>query len=146
MIRGLIYMILNRYPSLISKLREDYSNKKKKLFEGPDLSSFLDKVLTEMHQDPILKDAIFIIDALDEFNTGRSNLAKVIVKLSSRYCAEWIVSSRDWPEIKAEFRGIQELAPITLEDKKTRSKLRWLFSYPFEQRLTIWPRSGTKKT
>ncbi|KAH7254734.1 hypothetical protein B0J15DRAFT_559062 [Fusarium solani] len=121
--RGLIYMILDHYPSLMSKLRVEYDKKKKKLFEGPNTSLLLDKVLTEMLQDPILKDAIFIIDALDECKTGRSNLVKLIVKLSSSCRAKWIVSSRDWPEIKEEFRGIQGLVPITLEDEENKKKV-----------------------
>ncbi|KAJ4248634.1 hypothetical protein NW757_008283 [Fusarium falciforme] len=121
--RGLIYMILDHYPSLMSKLRVEYDKKKKKLFEGPNTSLLLDKVLTEMLQDPILKDAIFIIDALDECKTGRSNLVKLIVKLSSSCRAKWIVSSRDWPEIKEEFRGIRGLVPITLEDEENKKKV-----------------------
>ncbi|UPK95561.1 hypothetical protein LCI18_006496 [Fusarium solani-melongenae] len=121
--RGLIYMILDHYPSLMSKLRVEYDKKKKKLFEGPNTSLLLDKVLTEMLQDPILKDAIFIIDALDECKMGRSNLVKLIVKLSSSCCAKWIVSSRDWPEIKEEFRGAQGLVPITLEDEENKKKV-----------------------
>lgn len=50
--------------------------------------------------------------------TGRSSLVKLVVKLSSSCRAKWIVSSRDWPEIKREFRGIQGLVPITLEENK----------------------------
>ncbi|KAI8653377.1 NACHT domain-containing protein [Fusarium keratoplasticum] len=121
--RGLIYMILDHYPSLMSKLRVEYDKKKKKLFEGPNTNLLLEKVLTEILQDPILQDAIFIIDALDECKTGRSNLVKLIVKLSSSCRAKWIVSSRDWPEIKEEFRGIRGLVPIPLEDEENKKKV-----------------------
>ncbi|KAJ4323907.1 hypothetical protein N0V84_004131 [Fusarium piperis] len=118
--RGLIYMILDHYPSLMAKLRVEYDKKKKKLFDSPNTSLLLDDVLTDMLQDPILKDAVFIIDALDECKMGRSNLVKLIVKLSSSCHAKWIVSSRDWPEIQREFRGIQGLVPITLEENKKK--------------------------
>ncbi|KAI8654066.1 NACHT domain-containing protein [Fusarium sp. Ph1] len=121
--RGLIYMILDHYPSLMSTLRVEYDKKKKKLFEGSNTSLLLDKVLTEMLQDPILKDVIFIIGALDECKTGRSHLVKLIVKLSSSCRAKWIVSSRDWPEIQKEFRGIQGLVPIALEDEENKKKV-----------------------
>ncbi|RSM14975.1 hypothetical protein CEP52_001015 [Fusarium oligoseptatum] len=116
--RGLIYTILDHYPLLMPKLRVEYDKKGKKLFDSPNTSLLLDGVLTDMLQDPILEDAVFIIDALDECKTGRSNLVKLIVKLSSSCRVRWIVSSRDWPEIKQEFRGIQGLVSITLEENK----------------------------
>ncbi|KAM5343573.1 hypothetical protein ACJ41O_012110 [Fusarium nematophilum] len=118
--RGLIYMILDHYPSLMSKLRVEYDKKKKKLFESPNTSLLLDEVLTDMLQDPILEDAVFIVDALDECKAGRSTLTMLIVKLSSSCRAKWIVSSRDWPEIKQEVGGIQGLVSITLEENKEK--------------------------
>ncbi|RSM00761.1 hypothetical protein CDV31_011686 [Fusarium ambrosium] len=116
--RGLIYMLLDHYLFLMPKLRVEYDKKGKKLFDSPNTSLLLDVVLTDMLQDPILEDEVFIIHALDECKTGRSNLVKLIVKLSSSCRARWIGSSRDWPEIKQEFRGIRGLVSITLEETK----------------------------
>ncbi|RSL57724.1 hypothetical protein CEP53_006400, partial [Fusarium sp. AF-6] len=76
--RGLIYMLLDHYLLLMPKLRVEYDKKGKKLFDSPNTSLLLDGVLTDMLQDPILEDAVFIIDALDECKTGPSNLVKPI--------------------------------------------------------------------
>ncbi|KAM0430099.1 hypothetical protein ACHAPT_006105 [Fusarium lateritium] len=115
--RGLIYFIVDHHPSLLSKVREFYDKRGKKLFDSPTL---LEKVLTNMLLEPVLHDAVFIVDALDECKEGRTDLVKLITRLSTSCRAKWVVSSRDWPEINREFRGIQGLIPIALEENKEK--------------------------
>ncbi|KAL2673907.1 hypothetical protein Neosp_012352 [[Neocosmospora] mangrovei] len=118
--RGLIYTILDHYPSLMPKLRAEYDKTQGKLFEMSNVNLNLQNVLTDMLKDPILEDAVFVIDSLDECITDRPALTKLIVHLSSSCRPKWIVSSRVWPEIQKEIGGIQGLVPITLEDEKNR--------------------------
>ncbi|KPM44895.1 Vegetative incompatibility protein HET-E-1 [Neonectria ditissima] len=113
--RGLIYVLLDHQPSLISKVRRDYDKKKEKLFNSINSSVLLGEILTNILQDPSLHDAILVVDALDECKTGREGLAKLIVNLSSSCRAKWIVSSRNWPEIERELSVAQGLISLELE-------------------------------
>ncbi|KAF5004706.1 hypothetical protein FDECE_8817 [Fusarium decemcellulare] len=116
--RGLIYVLLNHQPSLISAVRPYYDKKKEELFDSANSSVLLSEILTNMLQDPILHDAFLVVDALDECKVGRDRLTKLIVKLSSSCRAKWIVSSRSWPEIGRELADTQGLIPLELEKNR----------------------------
>ncbi|KAJ4141740.1 hypothetical protein NW768_000957 [Fusarium equiseti] len=116
-IRGLIYMLLDYQPSLMSIMRPHYDKMGEKLFHNHNSSIILVQILTEMLQDPCLHEAIVVIDALDECS-GRSSLIDVINDLSQSCPAQWILTSRPWPEIKTELSGAQGIISLSLEDEK----------------------------
>ncbi|KAF5627704.1 het-E-1 heterokaryon incompatibility protein [Fusarium sp. NRRL 25303] len=113
--RGLIYVLLEHQPSLISPLRESYDKQKDRLFNSINSSELLRDVLTKMLRDPCLHDTILILDALYECNINRSKLTNLIVELSKSSSTKWIVSSRNWPEIHQELAAAMGLVSLDLE-------------------------------
>ncbi|KAG5750216.1 hypothetical protein H9Q70_007129 [Fusarium xylarioides] len=113
--RGLIYVLLEHQPSLISIIRESYDKQKDRLFNSVNSNVFLGDILTTMLQDPSLHDAILFVDALDECMDKRPKLTNLIVELSKSCNTKWIVSSRDWPEVRQELAGATGLISLDLE-------------------------------
>ncbi|KAH7115497.1 NACHT domain-containing protein [Dactylonectria estremocensis] len=96
-LRGLIYLLVDQQPLLISHVREKHDHAGKQLFEDGNAWEALSKILAAMLNDPSLGGAILIVDALDECKTNRHQLLDLIVKPSR---VKWIVSSRNWPDIE----------------------------------------------
>ncbi|KAF5577148.1 heterokaryon incompatibility protein het-E-1 [Fusarium pseudoanthophilum] len=117
-LRGLIYVLLEHQPSLISAIRPSYDKQKDRLFNSINSSELLGDILTTMLQDPSLNDAILLVDALDECTINRSKLIKLIADLSESCNTKWIVSSRDWPEIQQELADAKGLICLDLEQEQ----------------------------
>jgi DNA replication protein DnaC len=115
--RGLIYVLLEHQPSLTSAIRESYNRHKDRLFNSINSSELLSGILNTMLQDPCLHDTILLVDALDECNINRGKLTNLIVSLSKSCNIKWIVSSRDWPEIREELSDATGLIPLDLEQE-----------------------------
>ncbi|KAM0554845.1 hypothetical protein ACHAPJ_006580 [Fusarium lateritium] len=116
--RGLIYVLLDYQPSLLSILRPYYDKKKEKLFNSVNSSEIIGEILTNMLKHPSLQDAILVLDALDECKFKRTKLAKLVCDLSKSCSAKWVISSRDWPEIQQELGLAQGLISLSLEDEQ----------------------------
>ncbi|EWG55495.1 hypothetical protein FVEG_13486 [Fusarium verticillioides 7600] len=116
-LRGLIYVLLEHQPSLISAIRPSYDKQKDRPFNSINSSELLGDILTTMLQDPSLNDAILLVDALDECTINRSKLIKLIADLSESCNTKWIVSSRDWPEIQQELADATGLICLDLEQE-----------------------------
>ncbi|KAJ6017959.1 hypothetical protein N7451_001338 [Penicillium sp. IBT 35674x] len=113
-LRGLIYMMIEQDPSLISHVRQRYDESGKQLFENPNAWHALSAIFVEMLQHS--EEPCLIIDALDECTTGLSSLLELIVKVSSTHPhVKWIVSSRNWPQIKEHMSMIPENKRMALE-------------------------------
>lgn len=104
-LRGLIYFLIIQNPPLISYVQDQYDQAGKLLFEDANAWVALSRILTNMLDNPILKDKILIVDALDECVTDLQRLLDIIYKLSSSSRARWIVSSRNWPPAIEETLG-----------------------------------------
>ncbi|KAF4953644.1 hypothetical protein FGADI_5980 [Fusarium gaditjirri] len=115
--RGLIYVLLEHQPSLISAIRPSYDKQKDRLFNSINSSELLGDILTKMLRHPSLHDVILLVDALDECNINRSMLINLIVGLSRSCKTKWIVSSRDWPEIHQELSDATGLISLDLEQE-----------------------------
>ncbi|OWT42609.1 WD domain, g-beta repeat domain-containing protein [Pochonia chlamydosporia 170] len=114
-LRGLMHLLLDKRPSLISHLRARYDTTGEKLFQGINVWGSLEEILTDMLKDPTLTDAVFVVDALDECTTDRSQLLDFIVKSSSTSHVKWIVSSRNWPEIEDKLDTAEQKVRLQLE-------------------------------
>jgi hypothetical protein len=98
-LRGLILMLVQQQPSLITHIR-DCS------FEGENAWFALLRSFTNILEDPHLQRTYVIIDALDECITDLGRLLRFLVKQTSSYShVNWIVSSRNWPSIENELNG-----------------------------------------
>jgi hypothetical protein len=102
-LQGLISLLVDQQPSLIFHLRKKYDKAGKELFAGVNAWTALSGVFTDMLHDPDLKAAYLIVDALDECETGLTQLLELVVKSASTSPrVKWIVSSRNWPSIERQ--------------------------------------------
>ncbi|KAI0430738.1 NACHT domain-containing protein [Xylaria sp. FL1042] len=104
-LRGLVYLLGDKYLSLVSHLRKRYDNARSKLFEDMNAIFTLSEVLEDMLRDASLLRAYIVIDALDECGTDLPRLLKFIVRNSSASPrVKWIVSSRNRPGIEQQLK------------------------------------------
>lgn len=115
-LRGLIFMLINKQPSLISHLRKEWDQAGGKLYEGSNTWVALSDVLTAILQDPTLKSTCVVVDALDECTSDLQKLLDLIVDTSSTINrVKWIVSSRNWSQIEERLRRAEQKAKLSLE-------------------------------
>jgi hypothetical protein len=79
-LRGLIYLLVDQQPSLVSHVRKKYDQGIKRPFEGVNAWVALSTVFENILQDPSLKTTYLIIDALDECVTDLPQLLDLIVR------------------------------------------------------------------
>jgi len=100
-LRGLVYLLVDQQPSLISHIQKKHDHAGKTLFEDANAWVALSEIFTNILQDPSLNSTYLIIDALDECVADLPKLLDFIVQKSSvSPCVKWIVSSRNWPDIE----------------------------------------------
>ncbi|KAJ5593650.1 hypothetical protein N7537_010554 [Penicillium hordei] len=116
-LRGLIFMLACEQPSVIHHIRRRYDQTGKQLFEDANAWQALSGILSDILEDPTLKDTYFIIDALDECTADLSLLLDLIAEAASSGNArvKWIVSSRNWPIIEEYFEVATQKARLSLE-------------------------------
>ncbi|KAK4643691.1 hypothetical protein QC761_0070480 [Podospora bellae-mahoneyi] len=115
-LRGLIYLLVKEQPSLLRHVRESYDDTGKQLFEGDNAWFAVRRIFTKIRDDTTLKRTYFIIDALDECETGLKQLLKLLAEsslVSSRI--KWIVSSRNWLQIEQELEAVEQKVTLSLE-------------------------------
>ena len=69
-LRGLVYLLIDQQPWLISHMRKKYNHAGKALFEDANAWVALSEIFTNILQDPSLKSTYLVIDALDECVIG----------------------------------------------------------------------------
>ncbi|KAL2887565.1 Vegetative incompatibility protein HET-E-1 [Ceratocystis lukuohia] len=111
-LRGLLFDLARCKPHLIKYVRTKYDPVGKKLFEHESAWYEVRGIATEMLKDPSLKNAILVVDALDECTVDRKRLLDFITKSST---AKWIVSSRNWPDIEESLNDAKQKVKIHLE-------------------------------
>ncbi|PQE29352.1 hypothetical protein CJF30_00011350 [Rutstroemia sp. NJR-2017a BBW] len=100
-LRGLIYLLVDQQPSLISYIRTKYDQAGKTLFEDANAWVALSEIFINILHDPSLDYVYLIVDALDECVTDLPKLMDLIVQTSSiSPRIKWIISSRNWPNIE----------------------------------------------
>ena len=115
-LRGLIFLLVDQSPSLLSHVQTQYDKAGKALFEGPNAWSALSAIFRDILRDPSLKPTYLIIDALDECTVGRHFLLDMIAQESSSHSrVKWIVSSRNWPDIEERLGTASCIARVSLE-------------------------------
>ncbi|KAJ5987082.1 hypothetical protein N7451_011447, partial [Penicillium sp. IBT 35674x] len=115
-LRGLIYSLVEKQPSLLCHVKARYSQSGKTLFQDTNAWHALSKIFTDILRDPAIQRTYLIIDALDECIADLPSLLDLIVQESSAYpLVQWIVSSRNWPDIEEHLHTALHMAPISLE-------------------------------
>ncbi|KAF2200662.1 HET-domain-containing protein [Delitschia confertaspora ATCC 74209] len=93
-IRGLIYLLIDQKPSLISHIRKKYDRAGKALFLDANAWVALSEIFTNILQDPSLNSTYLIIDALDECVEDLPKLLKFIVEQSSALPREFLKKAK----------------------------------------------------
>ena len=115
-LRGLVYLLVDQRPSLISHIRKKYDHAGKTLFEDANAWVALSEIFTNILQDPSLNSTYLIIDALDECVADLPKLLDFIVQKSSiSPHAKWIISSRNWPDIEERLEMAGHKVRLCLE-------------------------------
>ncbi|KAH8880861.1 NACHT-domain-containing protein [Thozetella sp. PMI_491] len=98
-LRGLIYLLVEQQPSLVSHIQEKYNHAEKALFEDKNACFALSGILKNILQDPGLQNTWLIVDALDECVTELPPLLDLIIRTNSPR-VKWVISSRNLPQIE----------------------------------------------
>ncbi|KAF2804816.1 NACHT-domain-containing protein [Mytilinidion resinicola] len=115
-LRGLIYLLVDQQPSLISHAQKKYEQTGKTLFEDANSWVALSEIFTNILQDPSLNSTYLIVDALDECVVDLPKLLDFIVQTSHVCpCIKWIVSSRNWPSIEKNLDTATQRLRLCLE-------------------------------
>jgi hypothetical protein len=115
-LRGLLYLLVNQQPALISHVRKKHDHAGKNIFEDVNAWVTLTEIFADVLQDPSLSSTYLIIDALDECVTELPKLLDFVTKqLSASSCVKWIVSSRNWPGIEEQLERAEHKMRLSLE-------------------------------
>lgn len=115
-LRGLIYLLVELQPSLLSHVRNEYDRVGENLFKDANAWDALSRIFTNILQDPNLETTYLVIDALDECVAGLPQLLDLISQKSSGPPrVKWIVSSRNWPQIEERLEAVARKARLSLE-------------------------------
>ncbi|KAM3066213.1 hypothetical protein ACMFMG_012117 [Clarireedia jacksonii] len=115
-LRGLIYLLVDQQPSLISHIQIKYDQAGKTLFEDINAWVALSEIFTNILQDSSLDYIYLIVDALDECVADLPKLMDFIVRTSSiSPRIKWIVSSRNWPIIERTLDTTTQKLRLCLE-------------------------------
>jgi hypothetical protein len=115
-LRGLLYLLVDRQPSLISHIRKKCDHACKSLYEDANAWVALSEIFTNILQDPSLNSTYLIIDALDECETGLPKLLQLVVQnASTTPRVKWIVSSRNKFEIEQQLELDNRQIKLSLE-------------------------------
>jgi hypothetical protein len=123
-IRGLLYMLLDQQPSLMSHIRKKYDHAGKALFEDANASEALSEIFTSMTQDRGLERTYLVVDALDECVADLPKLLDLIVRTStSSPHVKWLVSSRNENHIEEKLKSVGDEAKLSLELKQNAEQV-----------------------
>ncbi|KAL2195258.1 NACHT domain-containing protein [Corynascus similis CBS 632.67] len=115
-LRGLIFLLIDQQPSLISHVQKKYDATGNPLFRDRNAWVALSEIFTDILKDPSLPPTHLIIDALDECIEDLNLLLDLVVHTSSVCSAiKWIVSSRNWPIIEKHLNNATHKARLSLE-------------------------------
>ncbi|KAL2137696.1 hypothetical protein VTI28DRAFT_8520 [Corynascus sepedonium] len=115
-LRGLIFLLIDQQPSLISYVQKKYDDTGNPLFRDRNTWVALSEIFTDILKDPNLPPTHLIIDALDECIEDLNLLLGLVVQTSSGCSAiKWIVSSRNLPIIEKHLNNATYKDRLSLE-------------------------------
>jgi hypothetical protein len=115
-LRGLLYMLVQQQPSLVSHVRKRHDHAGRDLFEDANAWVALTEMWTDVLQDPSLNTTHLVIDALDECVSNLPKLLSFITEQSSTSPrVKWIVSSRNRPDIETQLERAERKIRLSLE-------------------------------
>ncbi|ORY63362.1 NACHT domain-containing protein [Pseudomassariella vexata] len=122
-LRGLIYLLVDQQPILISYVQKKYDHAGQQLFEDVNAWVALSDILSDILQDSRLHRFYFIIDALDECESDLLKLLEFIIRTCSSSRVKWILSSRNRDDIDLMLRRTESRTRLGLELKENAEKI-----------------------
>jgi hypothetical protein len=115
-LRGLIYMLIEQQPNLISHLRRRYDSEES-FFESGNLFYSLSAVFEDLVQHSTNRTIYLLVDALDECEVELPQLLGLITKTKSvsSVSIKWLVSSRNRADIEQLLECDNEEDKLSLE-------------------------------
>lgn len=115
-LRGLLYMLLDQQPSLVSHIERQHRHAGRALFEDVNSWVALSEIFSNILRDARLTSIVFAVDGLDECIIDLPKLLHFIACNSSRSRrVKWLVSSRDWPSIQEPLSKVERMLGLPLE-------------------------------
>ena len=99
----------------MSHVRDKYDKAGKSLFEDSNAYFSLSQVLTDILHDSSIPGVYLIVDALDECESGLSQLLDLISRTASTSRVKWLVSSRHRDAIEERLRSDKGRMKLSLE-------------------------------
>jgi hypothetical protein len=122
-VRGLIYLLTAQKEGLMRHVRRKYEAAGRKMFEGPNAIYALRGLLSDIAGDPDLPRTVFLVDALDECNTGLSELLDVINSIQQGSKVKWLVTSRNLPNIERVIGCTSAETEVSRYDAEAKAQL-----------------------
>jgi hypothetical protein len=133
-LRGLLYLLADQHPPLVSHIQKQYQHGGKGLFEDANAWWALSEILTNILRDPSLPMTYIIIDALDECVTGLPLLLGLIADKSSTLSrVKWIVSSRNWSSIEERLATQSTMLSLELNHESISAAVHLYIQYKVDQ-------------
>ena len=121
-LRGLIWMLATEHDTLAKPLQDEFKKVGSKLFEGPRVFFNLKKILLAMLKILTHGTIFLVVDALDECDSGLSELLSLITDNSfarpSR--VKWLITSRNREDIERHLRLKNPCLKVSLELNSSR--------------------------
>jgi hypothetical protein len=115
-LRGLIYLVVEQQPLLVSHVQKKYKHGGEALFKDANAWSALSEIFSNILEDASLERTYIIIDALDECVTDLPKLLDFISMKSALFSrVKWIVSSRNWSDIEERLDSATQQMRLCLE-------------------------------
>ncbi|KAF2265844.1 hypothetical protein CC78DRAFT_615686 [Lojkania enalia] len=115
-LRGLLYLLVDQQPSLVSHIRRKHDYAGNTLFENTNAWIAVREIFANIIHDLSLSSTYLIIDALDKCVIDLPKLLDFIIEQSSASPrVKWIVLSRNWPDIKERLAKVGRMVRLSLE-------------------------------
>ncbi|GKT61158.1 vegetative incompatibility protein HET-E-1 [Colletotrichum tofieldiae] len=132
-LRGLIFMLLDQDPALVSHMKKKYDVAGKALFEDANAWQAMSEILTNMLHDSKLQGVCLLVDALDECSTGLDQLLDLITETSQSTGAKWLVSSRNWSRIDERLRTVAQRLSLEVNAKSVSKAVTSYITFKMSQ-------------
>ncbi|KAF4990552.1 hypothetical protein FDECE_14331 [Fusarium decemcellulare] len=114
-LQGIIYLLANQSSSVVSCVQKRYQHAGKTLFEDRNAWAALRGIFVDVLKALRSQTVYLIIDALDECRENREKLLQLIIEELSWPHVKWIVSSRNWSDIKEILDNVPQKRRLSLE-------------------------------
>ena len=116
-LKGLIYVLINEHPELVSPLRRALSQEGSHLFEGDYGVHAIWEVLQHILEDEQVPRVYLVVDAIDECSGLQDKLLLLLTNHAQNLPkkVKWIITSRNEPQIKRALENSSFIHHTSLE-------------------------------